>query len=1011
MQTKLSSFCGKAIQAGVLAALIIAPVYYNIISLHPFDPAKAAMLQSIALFMLAAWVVKIIEERAPAARDLGRLQTIDISFGFLDQPVVVAGLLVAGACLLSALLSVDHRISLWGGFYRRQGLLTLLSYTVIFLAGATTLRTREGQERAATVAVLASLPVTFYALVQHLGLDFLPWGEEIEQRAIAMMGNAIFLGAFLILAIPLVTARLGQAVGALRRPGRPRLWGLVLAWLYGLLLIAQVGAIVFTQSKGALAGLLAGLFFFGFLWAAARGYRTLFIVALLAAALAALVVLYIILPATSLGTLQDLPMLSRLTGALQSRSFLSRTLIWDSVTRMITGQPGRLLVGYGPSTMDVALQRYYTPALLKKRSATTVLDRAHSDLLDAAATAGLLGLAAYLLLFWALFHQVLRHLGLLTSRQEGRILSGLWFGLGLAAALGARLADGSWRFSGLALGLGAVGGLVLYVTYRGLPGGRPGLAGAESRLSLLPIGLAAGVLAHFVGGQFGIATPADRTYFWVFAALVAGLATPGAAPVEAEVGVSALSAPVDSERRSGRGRSTGSPARFRQAEPSGSGGASGHGTGVIGGLVGGFILMTLLNDFIWRKDRLEPSPVMLGLLGAVWLAGALMFLGEDFITSAGSRPRSWSREVAGYALASLPLPLIFLPLHIRFIGPGRIPQEQPVVYLVMLLVMILLLAVVLKRPEQDVDAAWRPDWAALYGLVVVAVAVVMIVVSVTPLRASAFDKLGWSAAQDPGRVNLAVSMYQRAIELAPQWEQLYLRAGALLQGEAERLPAGTQQDAYYQASLQELEAALQLRPGNAVHWINLGHFYVRRGNATSEPVSRRERLKRALEYYEHAATLRPASADLYREWGEVYAVLGRRDAALQKFTYAVTLDPDYVGGYRSLAQLYEIEEDWAGAVRAYRELVRLEPASVDTSRALARACWRAGDLQSALAVYLQVLEREPRDYAAHRELIDLYQALGRPQTALAEARIARELAPPQDQAALDDIITRLEPGE
>ncbi|MFQ5595562.1 MAG: tetratricopeptide repeat protein, partial [Anaerolineae bacterium] len=772
---------------------------------------------------------------------------------------------------------------------------------------------------------------------------------------------------------------------------RARLAGLALTMLYGLLLIAQVGAIMFTQSKGALAGLLAGLFFFGLLWAAARGYRVFFLAVVLAAFLATVLVVYIILPGTSLGALQDLPMLSRLTGALESRSFLSRTLIWDTVTRMITGRPGRLLVGYGPSTMDVTLQRYYTPALLKKRSATTVLDRAHSDLLDSAATAGLLGLGAYLLLFWALFHQVLRHLGLLTSRQQGRILSGLWFGLGMAAALGARLADGSWRFSGLAMGLGAVGGLVLYVTYRGLRDSGLGLADAESRQSLLPIGLAAGVVAHFVGGQFGIATPADRTYFWVFAALIAGLSA-SRTPSEGEwVGAGTSSLEVNPPRHSD--------------------GIMKYRVGVVGGLVTGFILMTLLNDFIWRKDRLEPSPVMLGLLGAVWLAGAVMFLGEVFITSPGSRTQSWSREMAAFVLASLPLPIIFLPLHITFIGPNRIPQEQPVVYLAMLLAVMVLLALALRLPGQDVDTSWRPDWAALYGLVVVAVTVVVIVVSITPLRASAFDKQGWSAAQDPSQVNLAVSMYQRAIELTPQWEQLYLRVGALLQGEAERLPAGTQQDAYYQAALQELEAALELRPSNAVHWINLGRFYVRRGNATSEPVSRRERLKRALEYYEHAATLRPASAELYREWGEVHAVLGSRDEALEKFTYAVTLDPDYVAGYRSLAQLYEIEEDWAGAVRVYRELVRLEPDSVDTSRALARAYWRAGELQSALAAYLQVLESEPRDYAAHRELVDLYQALGRSQTALAEARIAREIAPSKDQATLDDIIERLASSE
>ena len=61
MQTKLSLFCEKVIEAGWLAALILVPVFFNIYSARTFEPDKLTLMRSIALVMALAWLIKVAE--------------------------------------------------------------------------------------------------------------------------------------------------------------------------------------------------------------------------------------------------------------------------------------------------------------------------------------------------------------------------------------------------------------------------------------------------------------------------------------------------------------------------------------------------------------------------------------------------------------------------------------------------------------------------------------------------------------------------------------------------------------------------------------------------------------------------------------------------------------------------------------------------------------------------------------------------------------------------------------
>ena len=65
MPTKLSRYCEGIIEAAWLSALILVPVFFNIYSSRIFEPDKITLLRSLALLILGAWIVKLIDEGGP----------------------------------------------------------------------------------------------------------------------------------------------------------------------------------------------------------------------------------------------------------------------------------------------------------------------------------------------------------------------------------------------------------------------------------------------------------------------------------------------------------------------------------------------------------------------------------------------------------------------------------------------------------------------------------------------------------------------------------------------------------------------------------------------------------------------------------------------------------------------------------------------------------------------------------------------------------------------------------
>lgn len=511
MDTRLARYCDRVLEAGWLAAAMLAPLFFNVHSSRVFEPDKLTLLRSIALVMAAAWLVRALERARSAGGERGEGLGVGLRQALSATPLAPHILLLVAAYFLATLLSVAPRTSFWGSYQRLQGAYTMMAYIVVFFITWHSLRTRAQLERLLNTIVLTSLPVALYGVLQHYGMDPLPWAGDVQDRVTGNLGNAIFMAAYLILAFFVTLERVVARFRVILGERGSGLGDAVLAGGYLFILALQVAAIYFTKSRGPWLGLLAGFYFFmlvalvalrrsaalrgplrpaeaakAFAFAllsplvgaipayvalilARRGRRWLWLSWCLQAVLAFAFLVVFNLPQSPLAGLRQVPGVGRLGQVFETEGGTGRVrvLIWQGAVQLVASDPLRALVGYGPESMFVAFNRVYPPELGHLESRQASPDRSHNETFDALITTGAIGFLAYILLFGGIFLYGLRWLGFLPEAGAPGRARSLFLGLAAGgAALGVLVPlalDHSLRFAGVGLPVGLILGVAIYL--------------------------------------------------------------------------------------------------------------------------------------------------------------------------------------------------------------------------------------------------------------------------------------------------------------------------------------------------------------------------------------------------------------------------------------------------------------------------------------------------------------------------------------------------------------------
>ena len=259
MDSRFTRWCDGFLEACWLVAVLAIPLFFNIHSERVFEPDKITLLRSLVLLMIAVWLARFIDQRG--WHDLSTMRFSNPA-AIWHKPFVLPVLALILVYGLATIFSINPRISWAGSYQRLQGTYTTLSYIVIFALMAAGIRTGEQVRRVVNVAIVASIPIALYGLLQHFGHDPLPWGGNVQERVAGHLGNAIFIAAYLIMVIPLTLARIIDAFTSILGDEKLAPADIVRSSVYIFILAVQLLTLYWSGSRGPLIGLAVGLFSF-----------------------------------------------------------------------------------------------------------------------------------------------------------------------------------------------------------------------------------------------------------------------------------------------------------------------------------------------------------------------------------------------------------------------------------------------------------------------------------------------------------------------------------------------------------------------------------------------------------------------------------------------------------------------------------------------------------------------------------------------------------------------------
>jgi tetratricopeptide (TPR) repeat protein len=838
----------------------------------------------------------------------------------------------------------------------------------------------------------------------------------------------------------------------------------LLGVLYGFVLSIQLMCIFFTKSRGPWIGLAAGLFVLVFVFGVRRRMTWLWVTAASAGVAGILFLAVLNVPGSPLAGLRQIPYIGRLGEIFDTETGTGkvRVLIWQGVVDLISphepiGLPPdhldglnaiRPLVGYGPEAMFVAYNRFYPPELAHYEARNASPDRAHNETFDALAMTGWVGFLAYMALFGSLFYYGLKWLGFVVDRRQRILYIVLWSLGGILFAVGARLLDGSWRFSGVALAVGITFGFLVYLVIHALAlRGKAEVVHLSFRDQVLLIALLSAIVAHFIEIHFGIAIAATKTYFWVYCALLVVIGLSRWEPTATEQPTEQTPQPQASSRRSRKNRR-----RTRPEQP-------GEGTSRLASLwrgiddlmplclLLGLVMATLGYDHVTGMFQASAKGFSVPwLLALTWLCGGAIIIFEWRIGARRVAESGIALPLLTYFVVSLGIFAVFTVIHYSrvsyepeikvvddLVSYSRMLANTVVVYFLALFTIMLLVALALaaRTPRPALQLGRWPSVVAA-PLLALGVAVLILSTNVNIVRADVHYKNGREWGDLKKQWDVAMALYEESIRLArdQDWYYLFL-AGSMLEkgktisddegrvslepqsvGEVLRLAptemASLDRDSLFRSAYLVLTRARAINPLNTDHSANLARLFNAWAQASSDAQERAERWQQALRYYEDATTLSPHNAELFDQWGMVYLATGQNDEAIAKYEVSLELDPEFAETYLLLADAQTMSGNTEAAVEAYQKALDLDPRQVKPHIQLCALLGQQGKLEEAAQHCQQALELSPNEYQAHRNLAIIYKDMGRTQDALTEARIARELASEDEKQDWDSFIAQLE---
>ena len=409
-----------AVRVGVMLAALMPLVVTNG-TLFPYVVGKAIYARVVIELTFALWLLLIFyypQYRLPRSWVLA-------AFG-----------LWLAVSLLTAFTGVSLTRSLWSTYERMQGVVDLAHWFAFTLVAASVFRTFAHWRLLFTVNALTGMLVALAGILHYYGVVGFGLTLDQDNRLQSTLGNPVYTSSYLILntliSLALITHSLVDAreqsrrgvSGAARVPrGRRRRqrrqeakgassgsfdWLPTLQALWMSSIMLSFWAIWLTGSRGGLGALVAVAVIFSIpylIWGNVRMLRlacaVIAVVAVGALALVAFLRMGIALPFD----IQEDPTIDRIaTIGLNDPSVSGRVNAVYAGYRAFLARPA---LGWGPENFITPWARYVLDASVNRE----LFDQAHNKVVEELVGKGVVGLASYLALWFAMMRALILPIG------------------------------------------------------------------------------------------------------------------------------------------------------------------------------------------------------------------------------------------------------------------------------------------------------------------------------------------------------------------------------------------------------------------------------------------------------------------------------------------------------------------------------------------------------------------------------------------------------------------------
>jgi len=310
--------------------------------------------------------------------------------------------------IISTIFAIDKYSAFWGTIERAEGL-TGIIYFFSFFIFSLLIFERKDWLWFFKLSLLTTLALIFKEFVQFLG------GMN---RPDSFLGNPTFLAGYLLFPIFCSLIVFSEVKNNF--------------WKYlsiGIFLLSILGVFI-TETRGTIVGFILGIIsvlIYGVLKGKDVFYKRLNLHKLSIIILCLIIVFSAVFILTRKSEIwQKVPGLGRITvisnedSSTQTRLIMTKLSI-DAVNPMQNGLK-KTLIGWGPENFDLAYAKYFNPEQFKYEIGW--FDRAHNKIFDVLVMNGILGLMAYLTVWFLLFSFVLKKKGF-SLTNTGLLLFGV----------------------------------------------------------------------------------------------------------------------------------------------------------------------------------------------------------------------------------------------------------------------------------------------------------------------------------------------------------------------------------------------------------------------------------------------------------------------------------------------------------------------------------------------------------------------------------------------------------